>query len=267
MAKIADDKYYTPKAVVKKVIEIVSKEIMPIEQFSRIIEPSAGAGAFLRELPPNAIGYDILPEYEGIVKGDYLVQEIPYKKNGLVIGNPPFGVSGDLAQKFIKKSMEHSDFVAFVIPGTNYKRKSKIPGVKLFKSYMLPKVKYSGVELSCCFNIYVKGEEKEKRIKGVEIFAFSRTKNTTKEQEMEFLKIKCDYRMISLGECRIVDNEDKELRLSEIKIIFDKKKNFKPVLEAFIKHKKKSRTTSRTGFSKWEIEELIYDTYEDLRAN
>ncbi|MGL5716760.1 MAG: hypothetical protein ACRCX2_27340 [Paraclostridium sp.] len=94
MAKIADDKYYTPKAVVKKVIEIVSKEIMPIERFSRIIEPSAGAGAFLRELPPNAIGYDILPEYEKVIKQDYLKLELPLLKNSLVIGNPPFGVSG-----------------------------------------------------------------------------------------------------------------------------------------------------------------------------
>lgn len=122
MAKIADDKYYTPKSVVKAVLKVVEKELMPLEKFSRIIEPSAGAGAFLRELPKGALGFDILPEYEGVIKGDYLKQEIPYLKNSLVVGNPPFGVGGQLVQKFIEKSLEHSDYVAFVIPGDNYKK-------------------------------------------------------------------------------------------------------------------------------------------------
>ena len=91
MAKIAHDKYYTPRNAVLKVIEIIEKDIMPINEFTRIIEPSAGNGAFLKELPSHAIGFDILPEYEGIIQGDYLEQEIEYKKNSLVIGNPPFG--------------------------------------------------------------------------------------------------------------------------------------------------------------------------------
>ena len=55
MAKIENDKYYTPKGAVIKVLEIIAKDIMPLEQFSRIIEPSAGAGAFLMQLPKNII--------------------------------------------------------------------------------------------------------------------------------------------------------------------------------------------------------------------
>lgn len=263
MAKIADDKYYTPKAVVKKVIEIVSKEIMPIEQFSRIIEPSAGAGAFLRELPPNAIGYDILPEYEGIVKGDYLVQEIPYKKNGLVIGNPPFGVSGGLVQKFIKKSFEHSDFVAFVIPVDNYQKQPKIDGVILYKSYKLPEVKYSGVPLKCCINIYKRGEVKVKRIKGAEVYQFSKKKGGCNVADWEAIHF--DFRVINFGALRIL-NKNEKTYCGEIKIMFDKKRNFEPILKAFL-DKKSKESVSTGSVTKQVITNLIYDTYEDLRAN
>ncbi|MGL5124527.1 MAG: hypothetical protein ACRC6U_00855 [Fusobacteriaceae bacterium] len=266
MAKIADDKYYTPKAVVKKVIELLEKDLMPIEQFSRIIEPSAGAGAFLRELPKSAVGYDILPEFEGIIKGDYLQQEIPYLKNSLVIGNPPFGVSGGLVQKFIKKSFEHSDYVAFVIPVDNYNKQTKIKGVELYKSYKLPEVKYSGVSLKCCINIYKRGETKIKKVNGVDIVKFSRIKATTKKEEQAFIDLEADFRMIAYGGVRIVEVHDKKTRATEYKIIFDKKRNFKPILEAFLDKKlKESVTIGRVSIQ--DIINLIYDSYEDLRAN
>ncbi len=95
MAKIHNDKYYTPDSVVQKVIKVLEKDVMPIKEFSRIIEPSAGAGAFLKRLPNSVIGYDIEPQSENIIKGDYLKQNILYTKNSLVIGNPPFGSSGN----------------------------------------------------------------------------------------------------------------------------------------------------------------------------
>ena len=113
MAKRHLDKYYTPSSVVKAVLKVVEKEIMPLEKFSRIIEPSAGDGAFLKYLPKTAVGYDIAPEYDGIIQGDYLKQDIPYMKDSIVIGNPPFGDGHDfIYKKFIKKSLEHSDYVA-----------------------------------------------------------------------------------------------------------------------------------------------------------
>lgn len=267
MAKIEHDKYYTPKGVVLKVIELVSRDIMPIEQFTRIIEPSAGAGAFMRELPNTTIGYDILPEYEGIIKGDYLEQDIEYKKNSLVIGNPPFG-TGVLPIKFLKKSMEHSDFVAFILPGDNYKREKNVKGVKLFKSYMLPKLKYSGVELNCCLNIYIKTTEEKriKKIKGVVFYENVRIKKEDKTKENDFLEKKCDYRFVNFGTIRIVDNNDKNVRVREMKILFEKKVNFKPVLENFLKNKTKVRI-SVTTITKQDIINLIYDTYPELRVD
>lgn len=263
MAKIADDKYYTPKSVVKAVLKVVEKELMPLEKFSRIIEPSAGAGAFLRELPKGALGFDILPEYEGVIKGDYLKQEIPYLKNSLVVGNPPFGVGGQLVQKFIEKSLEHSDYVAFVIPGDNYKKPSKLKGVKLYKSFMLPKAKYSGVALDCCFNIYTKGVEKVKKVKGVEVVEWH--KNSNAKRTLEWEQKDCDFRIVSFGGIRILKPEEKTY-CGEIKIKFEKKVNFTPILEAYLK--KKAKTSVSTGaIHHKEIIDLIYDTYEDLREN
>jgi len=265
MAKIHNDKYYTPDSVVRKVVDVLEKDVMPINKFSRIIEPSAGAGAFLKRLPKNTIGYDIEPQAENIIKGDYLKQNISYKKNSLVIGNPPFGDGGNLHTKFIKKSMEHSDYVAFVLPGDMYK-KDKFGDIELYKSYMLPTVKYSGVKLRCCFNIYRKRKDrlKEKNIKDVEILTFSKTKNTTKQQELDWLNTKSDFRFIAFGTIRLLKSTDKRVRAKEIKIILKKKVNLKPVLEKHLKNRAKV-AVSTPNVSKKEIIELIYDNFPQLR--
>ena len=265
MAKKYQDKYYTPTSVVKAVLKVIEKDIMPLEKFTRIIEPSAGNGAFIKELPKSTISYDIAPEYEGIICADYLKENIPYLENSIVIGNPPFGRSGGLAKDFIKKSMEHSDWVAFIIPGDNYNRKSSIKGIKLYKSYMLPEVKYSGVSLKCCFNIYCRGEEILKKIKDVEITEFSRTKDTTELEEENYLKKECDYRLITFGTVRLIEKYEKT-RVQELKITFKNKKNFKPVIENYLKKKSESSISS-AGVSKQDIIDLIYDTYPELRAN
>lgn len=265
MAKIHNDKYYTPDNVVKKVIEVLEKDVMPISKFSRIIEPSAGAGAFLKRLPVDAIGYDIEPQADNIIKGDYLTQNIDYKQNSLVIGNPPFGNSGDLHSKFIKKSIEHSDYIAFVLPGDMYK-KDKFTEVELYKSYMLPAVKYSGVKLRCCFNIYRKRKTalKEKKVKNVEILTFSKSKNTTKKEMQTWAALKTDYRVITFGAIRIVNDNDPLVRANEIRIILKEKVNLKPILKKHLKDKTRV-SVATPSVSKQEITDLIYDNFPQLR--
>lgn len=266
MAKIANDKYYTPRNAVLKVIEVIEKDIMPINDFQRIIEPSAGNGAFLKELPAHAIGYDILPEYEGIIKGDYLEQELEHKENSLVIGNPPFGRSGDLVKKFIKKSLEHSEYVAFIIPADNYKKNPSIEGVVLHKTYLLPKLKYSGVPLDCCFNIYKKGIRKKKElIDDVLIYEWARDKNTTKEDEKRYLDLKCDLRFISFGTIRIIDNNESKTRVREIKIKLPfNVLRFEEKLQFFLEIKSK-RCISSSFISATELKEFIWDYFPALR--
>lgn len=265
MAKIHNDKYYTPDNVVKKVLEVLEKDVMPINKFTRIIEPSAGAGAFLKRLPESSIGYDVEPQGENIIKGDYLKQEIPYLKNSLVIGNPPFGEGGNLHNEFIKKSFKHSDYVAFVLPGDMFK-KDKFKDIELYKSYLLPEVKYSGVKLRCCFNIYRKRKSalEEKRIKGVKIINFSKTKKTTRNDELNWLKVKADYRLIGFGTIRLLQMNDKKVRAKKIKVILQEKVNMKPILEKYLKDRSRV-AVSTPNVSKEEIINLIYDNFPQLR--
>lgn len=265
MAKIHNDKYYTPDNVVKKVLEVLEKDVMTVDKFTRIIEPSAGAGAFLKRLPESSIGYDIEPQAENIIKGDYLKQEIPYLKNSLVIGNPPFGEGGNLHSEFIKKSFEHSDYVAFVLPGDMFKR-DKFDDIELYKSYMLPEVKYSGVKLKCCFNIYRKRKEKKqiKKIKNIEILVFNKSKKSTKEDLEKWIKMKSDFRIVGFGTLRIIKDDDSKVRAKEIRIFLKEKINLKPFLEKYLKDKTKV-AVSTPNVSKQEIVEMIYDNFPQLR--
>ena len=58
MAKRYQDKYYTPANIVKAVLKVIEKDIGPLEKFERIVEPSAGAGAFLKQLPEKFVCID-----------------------------------------------------------------------------------------------------------------------------------------------------------------------------------------------------------------
>ena len=95
MAKIAYDKYYTEDELAKYCVE-KTYEVLGAE-WDRIIEPSAGAGAYLKYLPENTLAYDILPEAPGIITADYREVQLPYIERSLVIGNPPFGRANKLS--------------------------------------------------------------------------------------------------------------------------------------------------------------------------
>ena len=113
MAKIENDKYYTPVYLAKYCIDKTFK-IIGKENITDIIEPSAGNGSFSNQLDCTA--YDLYPEGDNIIKQDYLKLDLPYKKGRLIIGNPPYGTKNTLPVKFYKKSIELSDYIAFILP-------------------------------------------------------------------------------------------------------------------------------------------------------
>lgn len=81
------------------------------------LEPSAGSGSFFDNLPKDRrVGLDIEPRNQLVVKQDYLDWTLadPNKKY-IVIGNPPFGLRGQLALKFINHS-QFADYVCFILP-------------------------------------------------------------------------------------------------------------------------------------------------------
>jgi hypothetical protein len=82
------------------------------------VEPSAGNGSFLHNIPSSfkKIGLDIEPKGEDIEKQDYLTWTPPLEKDIIVFGNPPFGRQSTLAKSFITKSCEFAKVIAFILP-------------------------------------------------------------------------------------------------------------------------------------------------------
>ena len=109
------DKYYTLESVAKRCLEKLQ-----IEKYDFVIEPSAGEGAFYKNLHhPNKIGLDIAPEDSQIERQDWFKYNIPtiYKKV-LVVGNPPFGVNNHLSIRFLERCFRFSNVqtIAFILP-------------------------------------------------------------------------------------------------------------------------------------------------------
>jgi hypothetical protein len=161
--KIINDKYYTSvdtaKYCIDKTFEIIGKE-----NITEIIEPSAGNGSFSIQME-NCIAYDIEPEHDTIIKQDYLELQETYKKGRLIIGNPPFGVKMNLAQKFFKKSVLMADYIAFILPISQLNNSISIPHFDLIYSEDLGKLNYSDRILHCCFNIYKRPKEVKVKVK------------------------------------------------------------------------------------------------------
>lgn len=165
MAKIKNDKYYTPVSLANycwdKVLEIIGEE-----NISEVIEPSVGSGSFLQH--PKAFvhfAYDIEPECQSdttiIIKDDYLSQDINYLWGRLVVGNPPYGSRLSLAQKFFKKSIEIADYVAFILPISQLNNTNFMYEFDLIYSEDLGMQHYTDRDLHCCFNIYKRPENGE----------------------------------------------------------------------------------------------------------
>ena len=110
------EQYFTPEHIVDKLIGIV-ENIIPKDEISEIIEPSAGAGAFLKRVHGiMPIGYDLEPLDNKIIRANYLETPFEYKKGRMFIGNPPFGKSSNIAIKFLKKMIHECDYIAMVLP-------------------------------------------------------------------------------------------------------------------------------------------------------
>lgn len=153
MAKIQNDKYYTPLNIaehcVNKVIEIIGKD-----NITEYVEPSAGNGVFLNYLDKPYLAYDIEPENDNIIKQDWLNSNLKYKKGRCVIGNPPFGSRNTMSVKFYKKSINICDYIAFILPISQLNNNQQMYEFDLVYSEDLGIQHYTDRDLHCCFNIY-----------------------------------------------------------------------------------------------------------------
>ncbi len=125
----AFDQYYTKSHVVQRCLDALGD----ILQYDLIIEPAAGAGAFLNAVNhPNKLGIDIDPKHSSIIRQDYLKFTIPSNADKvLIFGNPPYGRYHSLSKLFIKHSLSFPNVqtIGFILPNVYRKhtRQSIIP--------------------------------------------------------------------------------------------------------------------------------------------
>lgn len=156
LAKIKNDKYYTPPDLAEYIVN-KTKEVIGKENITEYIEPSAGAGVFLNYLEKEKVpylAYDIEPEDNRIIKQDFLTLDLEYKKGRCIISNPPFGRGNSLSMAFYKKAIKLGDYISFISPISQYKNNVQLYDFDLIYSEDLGIRLYSNRELHCCFNIY-----------------------------------------------------------------------------------------------------------------
>lgn len=115
------DKFYTVSDIAVRCVAAVSENVPGYpEEFDVVLEPSAGSGSFLKQLPISTrYGIDIEPDDDEIIKQDFLTEfRADTDKRYIVIGNPPFGRGSSLAIKFFNRAAMFADYIAFIVPRT-----------------------------------------------------------------------------------------------------------------------------------------------------
>ena len=115
--KNTKDQYYTKSSVAKKCVDKIRSSLPHVDEY-QWIEPSAGNGVFLKNLPNtfDKIGIDLEPKSTDIQQGNFLDWIPTSEKKRIFFGNPPFGRQGSLAKSFIKHSGIHAEVIAFILP-------------------------------------------------------------------------------------------------------------------------------------------------------
>ena len=115
---VEKDQFFTTEDLSKKCLNIMYSKLeeLSIDVNDYVfIEPSAGNGSFFKHIKGNKIGFDIEPKIEGIITQNYLKWK-PDNNKYIVVGNPPFGLRGNLALRFMNHSSIFSDFICFILP-------------------------------------------------------------------------------------------------------------------------------------------------------
>jgi hypothetical protein len=165
------DKFYTIPSYSKKCIDKMV-ELYDITKWDLIVEPSAGDGSFLNQIPSsNKIGIDISPEQSNIIKQDFFEYSPPSNKtNILVVGNPPFGRVSSLAIKFFNHSAKWANVIAFIIPRTFRKISVQNKLDEMFhlvydeETPIKPCCFSPNMNVKCCFQIWERKSVKRQMI-------------------------------------------------------------------------------------------------------
>jgi hypothetical protein len=212
---IEKDQFFTSKNLAKYCINVIQEKLkefnLDINNYL-LLEPSAGDGAFFNQFPHNnKIGLDIEPRSNEILKQDFLIWSPNIlDKPILTLGNPPFGLRGNLALRFINHASNFSDFVCFILPplfdsdgkGTCMKRVKNMNLIhteKIDNKFYYPDNKE--ININVIFQIWSKKYSINKKIKidcgdYVKIYSLTDggTPSTTRNKNM---LDKCDFYLAS----------------------------------------------------------------------
>jgi len=137
------EKYYTKPEVARLCLALLEPYLEPD---TLLIEPSAGAGAFINETDRNIVAFDIDPDADMIIKRDFLSLPVKLLSSAAIVGNPPYGRRWKLASQFINRGLETAGMVAFVLPLTFQKwfaQKTVRSDARLVLNHPLPETAFT----------------------------------------------------------------------------------------------------------------------------
>lgn len=269
-AKINLDKYYTPVELAKYCIDKIY-EIIGEENITEIIEPSAGNGSFSLQIP-NCIAYDIEPEHDSIMKQDFFELDLPYKEGRLIIGNPPYGNRGNLARDFFKHSITMAEYIAFILPASQYKNNYNYYEYDLIYSELVDSSNFENLnkEVKLTFNIYKKPINKinkRKKYKFEDFELFEQIKSKNKKRAKPYKDNNYDFRICTWGsQCGKI-LEDNQSYAKEIAFYIHNEK-LKDIIKELFENEnilKEYYMTSTPNLVLWQVYEYVMKNIPNIK--
>lgn len=126
------EQFYTPLSTAKWAVQILKDQPWWFD-IVEAIEPTAGMGAFVEALKPQAHymtvhAFDLEPKHPDVIQQDTLTVDVPKllwherqqqqipRQHVLLIGNPPFGARAKLARQIWDHYADHVGYSAFIVP-------------------------------------------------------------------------------------------------------------------------------------------------------
>ena len=265
--KLHLDKYYTPIILAKYCIDKTYK-IIGKENIIEVIEPSAGNGSFSNQIE-DCIAYDIEPDEQNIIKQDFLELNLDYKKGRLFIGNPPYGARNTLSVQFFKKAIQIGDYIAFILPISQYKNTQQMYEFDLIHSEDLGEKLYSDRKVHCCFNIYRRPANGNLNVKKkYDFLDFDLyEKREGKKQSKPFPDNNYDLRICTWGASAGRILKDNESYAKEVAFYIHNPK-MKPIIRDAIERmdvNKEFIFTSTPSISLWQLYEYLMREIPELK--
>lgn len=267
--KLNLDQYYTSEEdmnyCVNKTLDILQESGYSVSEF---LEPSAGQGVFSNYLVTSGksvIALDIEPKAEDIIEADYLTYDIEYKKDRLIIGNPPYGTRLNLAKQFYNKSIQIGDYISFILPISQLNNTQMMYKFDLIHSEDLGELIFSGDrKVHCCLNIYARpknglNKKKSSKLKDIEIVR----QDSKRYKDFEF-----DIRMCHWGDAtagKILKDGERYSGEYKIKIHNEALKDKIITVLTNTDWKKELNSTAMCSIKQYHIIDILKREIEEIR--